>query len=773
MNKPTSTDVRSATRNTKECRRIAQHWLELGASPIPILADGSKRSAIKWRLYQKEAASPEEIDKWFSRPRGLGIVTGIGGVELLEFETSVVWWQWCLKMREQGHADDLAALCNGYLARSPSGGYHLIYTTDEPEPNQKLAQESEPYVHYVDSGRNPVETQVLIETRGVGGYVIVAGSDERTHPTGRPYVRESWDSDLFNNIVRAVAGQEHARLPVRHESDPDPEPDNLDIPVPDPAPTELFHVSAELREDMFAAARQLDQPAAKCMATGAGQPAHRAVRGQGVSGVRPGVAFAGATAWAEILEPHGWRKDPTADTEESIKWTRPGKESGTSATTDYEGTGLFYVFTSSTDFEAGRSYDKFAAYALLNHGGDFKSAAKELVSKGFGDPREPITDEGAFEQRVDKRTQDRLVYLEADERARRIRAGQNFREPPELGSLAEQLANPVAPPDFLVDDVFLDRGISLVVAQDKAGKTTLISLDLVKALVEGNKWLRKFPTHLPPDAGVAIWNHEVDASRFQGWMAKANIAPEHLDRVHPMHLRGFPVDLEEPTQEAWAVEWLRERNVKVWIIDPLSKIFLGDTNSDTEFNRWWRALEAVMEQAGVDACIIPHHAGHNDNEDWTPRARGTSAMKGNPDVTLMYRHGGKYGDRPPDSKRYLSAYGRDVDLLEITLNRDPETGVLFVDESSSGRSEDKLEAVGLRLANAVWNKLPAGEEWLSKGDAEKLLRADNKDKRLAFGWCEERGYLRIVVGKRGVAHKVFRGNKEPSAHGVLPTKRSK
>ncbi|BAH53678.1 hypothetical protein ROP_54310 [Rhodococcus opacus B4] len=139
--------------------------------------------------------------------------------------------------------------------------------------------------------------------------------------------------------------------------------------------------------------------------------------------MRPGVAFAGVTAWAEILEPHGWRKDPTADTEDSTKWTRPGKDSGTSATTDYQGTGLFYVFTTSTDFEAEQSYTKFAVYALLNHDGDFEGAAKDLVSKGFGDPRELATDEGALEERVEQeigriRVRDRARERYADEKAR-------------------------------------------------------------------------------------------------------------------------------------------------------------------------------------------------------------------------------------------------------------------------------------------------------------------------------------------------------------------
>jgi hypothetical protein len=35
-------------------------------------------------------------------------------------------------------------------------------------------------------------------------------------------------------------------------------------------------------------------------------------------------------------------------------------------------------------FDNEKSYSKFAAYAFLNHGGDFQTAAKELQRQGYG-----------------------------------------------------------------------------------------------------------------------------------------------------------------------------------------------------------------------------------------------------------------------------------------------------------------------------------------------------------------------------------------------------
>jgi putative DNA primase/helicase len=85
-----------------------------------------------------------------------------------------------------------------------------------------------------------------------------------------------------------------------------------------------------------------------------------------------------------VLEPSGWELVRTVGSEG--QWRRPGKEGpGISATTNYEETDLLYVFSTSTPFEPERGYTKFAAYAVLNFGGDFRAAARELAQRGYCD----------------------------------------------------------------------------------------------------------------------------------------------------------------------------------------------------------------------------------------------------------------------------------------------------------------------------------------------------------------------------------------------------
>jgi hypothetical protein len=88
------------------------------------------------------------------------------------------------------------------------------------------------------------------------------------------------------------------------------------------------------------------------------------------------------TTWDEILIPLGWKKAYTQG--EKTTWIRPGKDFGISATTNYQGNDKLMVFSTSTAFDSERSYDKFGALVHLQYGGDFKRAATDLRSQGYG-----------------------------------------------------------------------------------------------------------------------------------------------------------------------------------------------------------------------------------------------------------------------------------------------------------------------------------------------------------------------------------------------------
>ena len=769
MAQHTGTAPGSLSRNSKLQKDIgvtALAWRDLGASPIPIRTDGSKAPALAWKEFQTEPATQEQVRTWFGQHRGLGVVTGVAGVELLEFENEVVWTRWCQAMLDAGRADDLRKICDGYLARTPGGGYHLIYVTDAPEGNLKLARtaEGEPIPRYVEHGDNGEWTlktsDVLIETRGVGGYVVVAGGEPGVHPTGRPYRRIR-----LQHYVRQLPKLKLVDDDQDDHAAPASGRDRQAGNVLSPAPEGLHFVDAELRDEMFALARRQNERAPK-RKKGEQRSELSRTTGQGVAGARPGDAWAAVTTWEEILEPHGWRRDHS--TAESDRWTRPGKSSGTSATTNYDGSGLLYVFSSSTVFEVGEdeTYSKFGAYAQLNFDGDLQAAAKDLAARGFADPLK--SDADTREHRVTQMAVEAEMRMEAQEIARRNRATRDMRIPV-TRTMIDALEAPLPDPPLLVDGLVIGEGITLLSAQNKTGKST-VGVNLVRAVLHGEDLFDAFPTHFPDDAGVGVWNAEVSAATYERWLCEHRIDDEPAKRLAMLHMSGYSVDLQLPMWAEYATTWLRTHDVKLWVLDPLSKIFRGDENSATEVNGWWMAVREIMVNADVPAAFVIHHAGHTD-DDRRARARGSSAIEGDPEVVLSYRHGGKPGNFPPNNKRYLSGVGRIDGIPAATLDYDPTTRRLFVDSDSHGFEADRQVHDDEVIAYAAWKLLDSADahrdddgEWISKQQIKNADTGIGDKKTLAcIDRCVSRGYLVVEQTANGKPDKVRRGVRKPSA----------
>jgi hypothetical protein len=98
--------------------------------------------------------------------------------------------------------------------------------------------------------------------------------------------------------------------------------------------------------------------------------------------LKPGEDYDARGDFFALLKAHGWKP-----LQGGKYWTRPGKNAGISASWGHH-PGMFWVFSSSTELEQGRSYTPWQVYAMLEHGGDFRAAARQLAAEGYGEKRE-------------------------------------------------------------------------------------------------------------------------------------------------------------------------------------------------------------------------------------------------------------------------------------------------------------------------------------------------------------------------------------------------
>ncbi|MEM1414116.1 MAG: bifunctional DNA primase/polymerase [Myxococcota bacterium] len=302
---------------------FALRALRAGLRPVPVRERIKAPALPSWKRYQNHVPQEAEVRTWFGKPRA-GVGLIMGnGVECLDFDTDEAWEAFQQVAEAAGHEELLDHVASGYLEKTPRG-WHVLYRCPEVAGNQKLAV---------------VDGKAVIETRGTGGFVITAPSGGAVHPTGLSYV-------LQRGGVEGLRG-----------------------------------IHPEERAVLFDLARQLSSEAPRPAEPFRPPPA-RELAGEGY---RPGDDYNARTSWREILEPHGWVCVKQRGPEEF--WRRPGKNKGHGATVNFQGNDLLWVFTTSTPFQNERSYDKFGAYAVLNHGGDHSEAARELAKQGYGDER--------------------------------------------------------------------------------------------------------------------------------------------------------------------------------------------------------------------------------------------------------------------------------------------------------------------------------------------------------------------------------------------------
>lgn len=207
-----------------------------------------------------------------------------------------------------------------YIEQSPSGGMHVIYKTRINMGCTKLA-----YVMGIDPGDGKHKRLCPIESRGEGGYCVVAPSDKYILVQGRLTKLPELSDDERNALIQI--SRSFNKVPPKPPSAPRPPKEHaLDDAI-----------------DSFNAKYDL----------------------------------------VALLERHGWKNVRSHG--EAAFLLRPGGESAHSATFNFADRNLLYVFSvNAAPFESERGYTVFRAYAMMEHRGDNKAAFKAIKLMGFG-----------------------------------------------------------------------------------------------------------------------------------------------------------------------------------------------------------------------------------------------------------------------------------------------------------------------------------------------------------------------------------------------------
>jgi len=329
---------------------MAERWLAAGCLVHPAKADGSKQplsvkgGSVDGEGYGWKRVATGDVQlhpRWVIGKLqrdcdGIGFFTGApsGNVEMFELEGRAAHLVERLEAEAEaaGVAEVWRRFNDGCSEWTPSGGIHWFARNATATPaNMKLAMRPDP--------TDPSKPLVFAETRGTGGWVVVSGSFGRTHSNGKPY--------------RLRTGR------------------------PETIPT----FATEERAAIEALFRTLDEmPEITCP-----EPVKVERRPRRDGEILPGDDFNDRGSWAEAL-PAGWVK--LSQGSKADAWSRHGAGGRKTGDVWHEKNWLVIYDTECPPSETPLS--KFAAFAWLQHGGDFKAATRALAAKGYGSPLEVV-----------------------------------------------------------------------------------------------------------------------------------------------------------------------------------------------------------------------------------------------------------------------------------------------------------------------------------------------------------------------------------------------
>jgi hypothetical protein len=256
--------------------------------------------------------------KTFKNPVGIGIITGAisGGLEVIDVDTKhddtgSLWEE--LRALIEGNLSELYSKL--VIAQTKSGGYHIYYRCSSIAGNLKLSLKA--------------NREVLVETRGEGGYVVAPPTQ------GYKYIQG--------------------------------EPDNIPTITPEDR-ERLLNISKSFNE--------LEEVKPKVNYTTSAT--------YNSTGLSPFDDYNQRGDIVGLLESNGWKV--VTQRGQRINLLRAGSTDSKTSGNFHTGLRTLRVFSSSTEFSTEKAYSPSQVFSLLECNEDNKLTYRRLLDMGFGEP---------------------------------------------------------------------------------------------------------------------------------------------------------------------------------------------------------------------------------------------------------------------------------------------------------------------------------------------------------------------------------------------------
>ena len=303
----------------------------------------------------------------------------------------------------------------------------------------------------------------------------------------------------------------------------------------------------------------------------------------------------------DVLMSAGWKV-----VRENIRFVyllRPGHTTAETSGVIFKDSGLFMPFTTSTQFEAEKTYDAFQAFVVLVHNGDFQSAIRELRNDGFGAKAEPqgLPDDALFD--YETATEEQVDEMAALLRSLETDSTQDVEEPEKAITL-----------HFGSDEyIFGTLGnFSLIQGKAKSRKSFFLSA-LMAGAISDHDVCGHIRGHLSGKVNIYIdteqgdW-HASKAKRRMQMMAMLEPSANHPNFKH-YRFRGLMSNKERMKLTDYIMQ--TTDNIGLVVIDGVVDLVSKGVNDEEEATAIAsKLLQWTSEKNCHIACVL--HENKND-----------------------------------------------------------------------------------------------------------------------------------------------------------------
>lgn len=441
------------------------------------------------------------------------------------------------------------------------------------------------------------------------------------------------------------------------------------------------------------------------------------------------------TPWGEFRESHtaldillqnSWRV--VGESTKYVYMLRPGDTDAKTSGVIFKDSGLFWPFTTSTEFIAEQPYDSFQCYAVLNHNSNFHDASVEIAKLGYGKKYEVHDDESFFD--IEESTEE-----EIDEMHKRL-----FDMEVDSTIVVEQ-------PEKCIDIVINQQSyifgtlgnFSLVQGKAKSRKSYFIS-SLASAALSSQDVASTLRGYVNDKCVVYVDTEQgaYHAQRVKKRILQMAGLPSNVnnDRLRYFKFRSLDSNKERLKFVEFVIQTIN--NIGLLIIDGIADIASKGVNDEEEATLIASSLLKWSAQHNCHITIVLHENKHDRN------------AKGHLGAYLVQKaettFSAKKSERSKDITEISAEYTRNAEppALEMTINALDEVEFAEIEEDEFYNRtrvftiEDKK-----RITEKIIGK--------SKGDALIFIRdtedCKKKDAEKVLSQLEDERLI-MYVGKR-------------------------